>query len=155
MQSWCDRDLYDLLGVESHANESVIKKKYRQLASKWHPDKNGHRPEAQAKIQLLNYAKDILLNPEKRKKYDDKIKSENKVYNKTSSTKQPNFKAESVSKTTSSQKKQPDFKAESRPKKPSAEDKFKEASFVDKPDKASKEYLNVGKSRHKFFSDDA
>ncbi len=63
-------DYYKILGISQSASESDIKKAYRKLARKLHPDINPDDKEAHAKFQQLNEANEVLGNPEKRKKYD-------------------------------------------------------------------------------------
>ena len=63
-------DYYKLLGVTKSATEEEIKKAYRKLARKLHPDLNPDDKEAHAKFQQLNEANEVLSNAEKRKKYD-------------------------------------------------------------------------------------
>jgi len=63
-------DYYKILGVDKAASTEEIKKAYRKLARKLHPDLNPDDPEANKKFQELNEAQDVLGDPEKRKKYD-------------------------------------------------------------------------------------
>ena len=63
-------DYYQLLGLEPSATQSEIKKAYRKLARKYHPDINPDDKEAQKKFQQINEAHEVLSDPEKRKKYD-------------------------------------------------------------------------------------
>lgn len=63
-------DYYKILGITKNATEDEIKKAYRKLARKLHPDINPDDKEAHAKFQQLNEANEVLSNPEKRKKYD-------------------------------------------------------------------------------------
>src|ERR1700710_2209133 len=63
-------DYYKILGVEKTASEKEIKKAYRKLARKLHPDLNPNDKEANKKFQQLNEANEVLSDPEKRKKYD-------------------------------------------------------------------------------------
>ena len=63
-------DYYKVLGITKNATSDEIKKAYRKLARKLHPDINPNDKEAQVKFQQLNEANEVLSNPEKRKKYD-------------------------------------------------------------------------------------
>ena len=63
-------DYYKILGVEKNASADDIKKAYRKLARKLHPDLNPNDKEAQKKFQELNEANEVLSDPEKRTKYD-------------------------------------------------------------------------------------
>lgn len=63
-------DYYKILGLSKEATADDIKKAYRKLARKLHPDINPNDKEAQARFQQLNEANEVLSNPEKRKKYD-------------------------------------------------------------------------------------
>ncbi len=63
-------DYYKVLGVDKNATEDDIKKAYRKLARKLHPDLNPNDKEANKKFQEINEANDVLSDPEKRKKYD-------------------------------------------------------------------------------------
>src|SRR5215469_6381155 len=63
-------DYYKVLGVDKNATEDEIKKAYRKLARKHHPDLNPNDKEAHKKFQQLNEANEVLSDPEKRKKYD-------------------------------------------------------------------------------------
>lgn len=64
------KDYYKILGVERNASQEEIKKKYRKLAAKYHPDKNPDDPTAQKKFTDLGEAYEVLKDPEKRKLYD-------------------------------------------------------------------------------------
>lgn len=64
------RDYYEVLGVEKSATEDELKKAYRKLAKKYHPDVNPDNPEAEAKFKEAGEAYQILSNPETRAKYD-------------------------------------------------------------------------------------
>lgn len=65
------KDYYKILEVSRDADEATIKKSYRKLAMKWHPDKNiDNQQVAQAKFQEISEAYDVLSDPQKRKTYD-------------------------------------------------------------------------------------
>jgi molecular chaperone DnaJ len=64
------RDYYEVLGVGKNANESEIKKAYRKLALKYHPDKNPDDAAAEAKFKEAAEAYEVLSNPEKKQRYD-------------------------------------------------------------------------------------
>lgn len=63
-------DYYKVLGVDKNASDDDIKKAYRKLARKHHPDLNPNDKEAHLKFQQINEANEVLSDPEKRKKYD-------------------------------------------------------------------------------------
>jgi curved DNA-binding protein len=63
-------DYYKILGVDKNASTEDIKKAYRKLARKYHPDVNPNNKEAHKKFQEINEANEVLSDPEKRKKYD-------------------------------------------------------------------------------------
>jgi len=63
-------DYYQTLGVNKNATADEIKKAYRKLARKFHPDVNPNDTEAHKKFQQINEANEVLSDPEKRKKYD-------------------------------------------------------------------------------------
>ena len=63
-------DLYNILGVSRDASEDEIRKAYRKLAHKYHPDKTGGDKAAEEKLKEINAAYDILKNAEKRARYD-------------------------------------------------------------------------------------
>ena len=64
------RDYYEVLGVEKGADEATLKKAYRNLAKKYHPERNPGNAEAEAKFKEVNEAYDVLSDSEKRAKYD-------------------------------------------------------------------------------------
>ncbi len=64
------RDYYDVLGVERSADDNAIKKAYRRLVKKYHPDTNAGNTKAEEKFKEVTEAYDVLSNPEKRKLYD-------------------------------------------------------------------------------------
>lgn len=63
-------DYYKVLGVDKKATETEIKKAYRKMARKHHPDLNPNDKQAELKFKELNEANEVLSNPENRKKYD-------------------------------------------------------------------------------------
>src|SRR4029078_2040423 len=63
-------DYYKILGIPNTATQDEIKKAYRKLARKMHPDLNPNDKEAHKKFQQINEANEVLSDPEKRKKYD-------------------------------------------------------------------------------------
>lgn len=64
-------DYYKILGVDKQASQSDIKKAFRKLARKYHPDLNPNDSTAKDKFQEINEANEVLSDPEKRKKYDE------------------------------------------------------------------------------------
>lgn len=63
-------DYYNILGVNKNASQDDIKKAYKKLARKLHPDLNPDNSDAHHKFQEINEANEVLSDPEKRKKYD-------------------------------------------------------------------------------------
>ena len=63
-------DYYQVLGVDKKATTDVIKKAYRKLALKWHPDKNPNNKGAEEKFKKISEAYAVLSNDEKRQQYD-------------------------------------------------------------------------------------
>jgi molecular chaperone DnaJ len=64
------KDYYDTLGVSKNASEEEIKKAYRKLALKYHPDRNPGDKEAEIKMKEINQAYSVLSDKEKRRNYD-------------------------------------------------------------------------------------
>src|SRR6185436_8816483 len=65
------KDYYKILGVSKTATTDEIKKAFRKLAVKYHPDKNPGNKQMEEKFKEANEANEVLSNPEKRKKYDE------------------------------------------------------------------------------------
>lgn len=63
-------DYYKILGLDKNATPEEIKKAYRRLARKYHPDLNPNDKDAKRNFQQINEANEVLSDPEKRKKYD-------------------------------------------------------------------------------------
>ena len=64
------RDFYEVLGISKSANEGEIKKAYRKMALKYHPDKNPGDNEAEDKFKEAAEAYEILSDPNKKARYD-------------------------------------------------------------------------------------
>src|SRR5438067_13068296 len=64
------RDYYEVLGVDRNATDEEVKRAYRKLAVKFHPDKNPDDPRAEEKFKELGEAYDVLMDADKRAAYD-------------------------------------------------------------------------------------
>jgi molecular chaperone DnaJ len=69
-QDWFDKDFYKVLGVSKDVSEAELKKTYRKLARKYHPDSNPGDAAAEAKFKEISEANSVLSDPEQRKEYD-------------------------------------------------------------------------------------
>ena len=69
-QDWVDKDFYKILGVPKDASEADIKKAYRKLARKYHPDQNQNDTNAERMFKDLSEAYSVLSDPEERQQYD-------------------------------------------------------------------------------------
>lgn len=64
------KNYYDILGVSKTANDAEIKKAYKKLTTKYHPDRNTGDKKAEEKFKEVNEAYQTLSNPTKKKNYD-------------------------------------------------------------------------------------
>ena len=69
-QDWFDKDFYKVLGVEKSVSDADLKKTYRKLARKYHPDSNQGDAKAEAMFKEVSEAYSVLSDPEQRKEYD-------------------------------------------------------------------------------------
>lgn len=69
-QDWFDKDFYSMLGIAKDVSDADLKKTYRKLARKYHPDSNQGDATAEAKFKEISEAYSVLSDPEQRKEYD-------------------------------------------------------------------------------------
>lgn len=69
-REWFEKDYYQVLGVPRNATQAAIKKAYRKLARKFHPDANSGNKEAEERFKEISAAYDVVGDEEKRKRYD-------------------------------------------------------------------------------------
>lgn len=69
-QDWFEKDFYAVLGVSKDVSDAELKKTYRKLARKYHPDSNPDDPKAEAKFKEISEAHSVLADPELRREYD-------------------------------------------------------------------------------------
>ena len=69
-REWFERDYYQTLGVPKNASAVEIKKAYRKLAQKWHPDANPGNTQAEERFKEVSAAYDVIGDPDKRPQYD-------------------------------------------------------------------------------------
>src|SRR5690606_25902994 len=70
-KDYLEKDYYAVLGVPKTATAEEIKKAYRKLARKYHPDANQGDPQREAKFKEVSEAYDVLSDPKRRKEYDE------------------------------------------------------------------------------------
>lgn len=69
-QDWLEKDFYAILGVEKNASDAEIKKAYRKLARKYHPDANPDDAAAEQRFKEITEANTVLSDPKQRQEYD-------------------------------------------------------------------------------------
>ena len=69
-QDWFDKDFYQVLGVSKDVTDAELKKAYRKLARKFHPDSNPGDAASEARFKEISEANSVLSDPEQRKEYD-------------------------------------------------------------------------------------
>ena len=70
-REWAEKDYYRVLGVSKEASKDEIKRAYRKLAQKHHPDANKGDASAEARFKEVSEAYDVLSDPAKRREYDE------------------------------------------------------------------------------------
>src|SRR5450755_1538035 len=69
-QDWFEKDFYAVLGVPQDATQDAVKKAYRKLARKHHPDANAGTASSESRFKEIGEAYAVLSDPEQRKQYD-------------------------------------------------------------------------------------
>ena len=69
-QEWFNKDFYAILGVDKAADQETIKKAYRKLARKWHPDQNPGDKKAEEQFKAVGEAYQVLSDPDQKQRYD-------------------------------------------------------------------------------------
>ncbi|MFY9586228.1 MAG: DnaJ domain-containing protein, partial [Actinomycetota bacterium] len=69
-RAWFEKDFYKVLGVAENASTEEIKRAFRTLARKYHPDKNPGDKAAEERMKEISEASDVLTDPKKRAEYD-------------------------------------------------------------------------------------
>lgn len=139
------KDYYKILGVSKDANFSKIKKAYRKLVLKYHPDKNPDKEQADEKFKKIVEAYEVLSSKQSRKEYDKKLKKEFVNNNKANKSTKHN-KASSR-----------DSRVDPRNVEQAFEDFFgfnpetKEKVKKEKSKKSKKDPMNTNKLFNKFF----
>jgi DnaJ-class molecular chaperone len=75
--SYCFSDAYKYLGIQPSADDLTIKKAYRDLAKRYHPDVNPDDPEAEARFKKIQWAYDLLKEGRDTKPYDNQMRCNN------------------------------------------------------------------------------
>ena len=70
-QDWFDKDFYNILGVDKNVSDADLKKTYRKLARRYHPDSNPGDAAAESRFKEISEAYSVLSDPEQRKEYDE------------------------------------------------------------------------------------
>lgn len=73
-------DYYEILGVTRTASPEQIKRKYREMAKKYHPDANGNSQESEEKFKAINEAYSVLSSPRNKAEYDNSFYSDDSFY---------------------------------------------------------------------------